>query len=296
MHNQAAGDTTAAQPVAALQSFAESVGSVCPALDVKLVIAASLWQALYTALDGTEALPAGGTEPSAVDQPGADIAEVCRAADPDSADQLAELLDKLARQLSLDDGAPAAALVSGSTARLAAFCKLLAQPSSVEETGPEEADTEEAQLKAWAQAHDQLVAMSLPDSTAGLRWLLHGLPCPVPTARTAADRDEAPAPAALLSAAARGVIVQDAVAVLSDASESEAAADGEALAAAAALLQDLRLEVLTADALAGVRAQCDLPDATLGLVEAALEVAAEGRDGLEAAVPECLQVRLHPGH
>ena len=280
----------AAQQVAALQSFAESAGRVYPALDAKLVIAASLRHALHTALDGTEAPDASGIQFPVSAQPSSDIGEVCRAADPDCVDQLAELLDTLAMQLSRKDGAPAAALVSGSTARLAAFCKLLAQPSLREETTPAQAHSEEAQLKAWARAHDQLVAMSMPDATAGLRWLLHGLSCPVPIVRMGAEQDVTSPSAAPLSAAARGIIARDAVAALG----SEAAADGEARAAAAALLQDLHTELLTSDAVAAVRARCELPDAASGLVEAALEVAAEGRDGLEAALPECLQVRQHP--
>ena len=294
MCKQAAGETAAAERLEALQTFTVSVAVVCPRLDAKLVIAASLHEALQTARDDAKAPSVNtGADPQTPIEPGADVTEVCRAANPERADQLAELLDALAEQLSSTDGASAPALVSGSTARLAAFCKLLAQHSAEDEAAPREAMSEEARLKAWARAHDKLVTMSLPDSVAGLRWLLHGLQCPVPIAESAADQGAVCPSAATLSSAARGIVVRDAVSALSNALATEAPADEEALAAGAALLQDLRVEVLTADAIAGVRAQCELPEAASGLVEAALEVAAEGRDGLEPALPDCLQVRLH---
>ena len=286
--------------MSAVQSFVLGASAACPNLDVKLIVKEPLQQILWKVVSVSN-VGAGDQSRPAQPQPAA-VSEVCTAVDAQCADELANALDTLATELASDDGLPSAVAITGSTARLAAFCKLLAADSQPHER--RRAADEEGLVKAWAQACDQLGAMTLPDATAGLRWLLHDLPCPLPIPTAAGELDTAEPTAAPLSAAARGTVVRDAAAVLSDvlggaqASHGKATAehDGAAVtgdgdrAAAASLLQELRMKVLSADAVATVQAQCALPEAGLALVEAALELAAEGADGLEAALPECLQV------
>ena len=286
-----------------MQSCVHGIEAACPDLDAKLVIEPLLQQVVRT----VRSAGAVSADPQLdSDQPQQTaIAAVCTAVSAQCADQLADVLDALAAELSVDGGLPAATLVSGSTVRLAAFCNLLAEPQP---NVRQEAADDELLLKAWAQAYDQLAAMSLPDATSGLRWLLQGLPRPLPTANATDKQGAASLPAAPLSATARAVVVRDATAVLSDVlTKAEAVGGGNTLAAAAlpngaeasgkdaragaaALLQDLRMQMLVADSIAAVQARCVLPEAASSLVEAALELAAEGRDGLEASLQDCLQV------
>jgi len=291
--------------VAAVQSFVHAAAAACPDLNVKLIVEEPLQHVLRTAISSSNASAGDQSKPG---QPQlAAVAEVCRAVDAQRVDDLAHTLDALATELAPADELPSAMLISGSTARLAVFCKLLAADAQPDDDQQQAADDQHL-LKAWARAYDQLGAMSLSDVVAGLRWLLHGLPCPLPMRTVAGEQDTAGPPATPLSATARGVIVRDSAAVLSDTLSGARATNGEidgqptaahsgvavtdddARAAAAALLQELRMKMLTADAVATVQARCVLSEAGLGLVEAALELAADGADGLEAALPECLQV------
>jgi len=293
-----------ARRVAAVQSFVHGAAAACPDLNVKLIIEEPLQHILRTVIGGSD-VSADDQSVIAQPQPAA-VAEVCRAIDAHRVDDLADALDTLATELAPADELPSAMLVSGSTARLTAFCKLLAADAQPHEQ--QQAADDEPLLKAWAQAYDQLGAMSLSDVVAGLRWLLQGLPCPLPMRTAAGEQDTAGPPATPLSATARGIVVRDAAAVLSntlngaqpvsgEVSRKAIAAHGgatvtddDARAAAASLLQELRMKMLTAEAVATVQARCMLSEAGLGLVQAALELAADGSDGLEAALPECLQV------
>ena len=299
-----------AQRVAAVHSFVHGAAAACPELNVKLITEQPLQQVLREVITVSD-VSAGDQSKPGQPQPAA-VAEVCRAVNPQRIDDLANALDALATELAPANGFPTAMLISGSTARLAAFCKLLAADAQPNEQ--QHSADDEALLKAWAQAFDLLGAMSLSDAVAGLRWLLHGLPCPLPIPAAAGEQDTKAVPHATpLSASARDIIVCDAATVLADTLSGAQAVSGEiddkavashngaavaddddARAAAVALLQELQMKMLTVDAVATVHAQCVLSEAGLSLVEAALELAAEGADGLEAAVPECLQVCAPP--
>ena len=288
----------------ALRSFVHGAEAGCPDLNVRLIIEEPLQHVLRKVVSGSD-VSAGDQSKPGQPQPAA-VAEVCRAVDAQHVDDLADALDALAIELAPTDDLASAMLIRGSTARLAAFCKLLAADAQPYEQ--QQSTDDQPLLKAWARAYDHLGAMLLSDVVAGLRWLLQELPCPLPMQTAGSVQDTAAPPATPLSDTARGILVRDAAAVLSDtlsgaqpasgnddgqviaAHGGAAVADDDARAAAAALLQELRMKVLTADAVATVRARCVLSEAGLGLVEAALELAADGADGLEAALPECLQV------
>lgn len=288
---QVQDDKRACLQVAALRSFTMAASEMAPDMDAKLFISAPLLAAVDQQ-PAAHACQANGSPACVVPDQGRAHAELYRLVTAENVHRLAALLQQLECASAECGNQPRG---GGADAWMAFFCKEVDCASSGRGTL-----TQQALVSIWNQLQEALQQLPLAQLLTALQWMLQAGPHPfASTAAAETDGDEPPS-ALELTPEARAAVLHDVITILGAAMRPEgssAPANGlqhpqRSREEAAELLGLLRTEAACTRAADEVRQRCQLSDEQAEMVEAALALAAEGPDSLEAALPDCLQVWL----